>query len=87
MADDETLRWGNMGAGLISHDFCLALAATPNNAIVCVGARSQASAAAFAAEHGTADTRAYGSYEEVAADPCVDIVYVRRRSCCPCCQV
>ena len=40
----------------------------------CVGARSEESAMKFAKRHGI--PRAYGSYEEVFADPDIDIVYV-----------
>ncbi|NND75515.1 MAG: Gfo/Idh/MocA family oxidoreductase [Ilumatobacter sp.] len=51
-----------------------ALHALPDAEITAVGSRSQASADEFASTHGIA--RAWGSYDELFADPDVDIVYV-----------
>ena len=70
------LRWGICAAGLISNDFVVSLKALPasDHQVVAVGARSLERAQQFAATHGI--PRAYGSYEEVAADPEVDVVYV-----------
>ena len=70
------LRWGICGAGRISHDFVVSLKTLPasDHQVVTVGARSLERAQQFAATHGI--PRAYGSYEEVAADPEVDVVYV-----------
>lgn len=67
------LRWGILATGGIAHAFASDLR-TAGLELVAVGSRSQASADAFAAEFGIA--RAHGSYEELAADPDVDIVYV-----------
>ena len=67
------LRWGILATGWIAHAFTLDLLAASRD-VVAVGSRTEASAAAFAAEHGIA--RAHGSYEELAADPEVDIIYV-----------
>nr|XP_011421042.2 trans-1,2-dihydrobenzene-1,2-diol dehydrogenase isoform X2 [Crassostrea gigas] len=70
------LRWGICGAGFICSDFVSALLAPPNNVheVVCVGARSLARAQEFADRFGI--KKAYGSYEEVASDPNVDVVYI-----------
>ena len=70
------LRWGICGAGLISNDFVVSLRALPasEHKVVAVGARSVERANEFAATHDI--PRAYGSYEEVAADEEVDVVYV-----------
>ena len=70
------LRWGICGAGLISNDFVVALKTLPvtEHKVVAVGARSFERAKQFAATNGI--SRAYGSYEEVAADEEVDVVYV-----------
>ena len=42
--------------------------------LAAVGARDGARAAAFAAKHGVA--RSYGSYDELVADPELDVIYV-----------
>ncbi|HEY5783978.1 MAG TPA: Gfo/Idh/MocA family oxidoreductase [Microlunatus sp.] len=42
--------------------------------MIAVGSRTQLSAQAFADRHAIA--AAYGSYEELVADPSVDVVYV-----------
>ena len=70
------LRWGICGAGLISNDFVVSTKALPagEHKVVAVGARSLEHAKKFAATHSI--PRAYGSYEEVAADDEVDVVYV-----------
>jgi len=63
-----------MGTGAIANDFAQALKTTPGAVLHAAASRSQASADAFAKKHGIA--RAFGSYEELAADGEVDIVYV-----------
>ena len=67
-------RWGIMGTGAIANDFAQALKTTPGAVLHAAASRSQASADAFAKKHGIA--RSFGSYEELAADGEVDIVYV-----------
>lgn len=67
-------RWGILGAGAISSDFCRALRITPGAQITAVAARSQAKAKEFAAKHDI--EHAFGSYEELASSSAVDIVYV-----------
>ena len=68
------LRWGFMGAGKIAGTFAAALAQLPGHELVAVGARDADRAHRFAAEHGAA--RGYATYEQVAADDQVDVVYV-----------
>ena len=69
----KQVRWGLMAPGGIAHtiarDFKL-------NGIEfqAVGSRSQERAAAFAAEHGIA--KSYGSYQELAADGEIDVIYI-----------
>ena len=70
----KKIRWGIMGCGGIANTFAADLPLTKHGELVAVGSRSKAKAQTFAAQHGAA--RAYGSYEELAADPNVDIVYV-----------
>ncbi|KAM9347752.1 trans-1,2-dihydrobenzene-1,2-diol dehydrogenase-like [Symphorus nematophorus] len=69
-------RWGICSAGKISHDFCVALRTlTPkDHQIVAVAARDLQHAEEFAKKHNI--PRAYGSYDELAKDPDIDVVYV-----------
>ena len=67
------LRWGILATGGIAHAFADDLR-TAGLDIAAVGSRSRGSAARFAEEFSIA--RAFGSYEELATDPDVDIVYV-----------
>jgi dihydrodiol dehydrogenase / D-xylose 1-dehydrogenase (NADP) len=66
--------WGILGPGNIAHRFATDLRNLPAARLAAVGSRSPERAAAFAASFGA--DRAYGSYEELVADPRVDAVYV-----------
>lgn len=57
-----------MGAGLISHDWAVAVSTLPKteHKILAVSARSKESADKFAQEHNLA--RSYGSYAELCQD-------------------
>ncbi|TRY90175.1 hypothetical protein DNTS_033360, partial [Danionella cerebrum] len=70
------LRWGICSAGKISHDFTVALRTLPaeHHQVVAVAARDLSKAQEFAQTHKI--LRAYGSYEELARDPDIDVVYV-----------
>ena len=70
------LRWGLLATGGIAHTFARGVQASQTGAVVAVGSRTAASARHFAAEHGIPETRAYGSYEALLADPEVDAVYI-----------
>ncbi|XP_048095276.1 trans-1,2-dihydrobenzene-1,2-diol dehydrogenase-like isoform X1 [Alosa alosa] len=69
-------RWGICSAGKISHDFTVALKTLPSkeHQVVAVAARDLMHAQAFATKHSI--PRAYGSYEELAKDSEIDVVYV-----------
>lgn len=67
------LRWGILATGGIAHAFTSDLR-TAGLDVAAVGSRRQASADAFAAQFDIAT--AHGSYEALAADPGVDIVYI-----------
>ncbi len=69
-----TTRWGILAPGRIAHSFAKGLAGLDDAKIVAVGSRSVERAAEFASQYG--NPRAYGSYEELAADPEVDAIYV-----------
>ncbi|XP_054892340.1 trans-1,2-dihydrobenzene-1,2-diol dehydrogenase-like isoform X1 [Poeciliopsis prolifica] len=69
-------RWGICSAGKISHDFTVALKTLPveDHQVVAVAARKLEDAQAFSIKHNI--SKAYGSYEEMARDPDIDVVYV-----------
>ena len=69
-------RWGVFGASQIAHDFLVAMKTLPQieHTVVAIGSRSLERAAEFAAKHDIA--KAYGSYEELAKDENVEVVYV-----------
>jgi len=69
----EPIRWGILATGGIAHSFARDLV-DDGHTLTAVGSRSQESADAFAAEFGIPN--AHPSYEALAADPEVDIVYV-----------
>jgi len=69
------LRWGLLAAGGIAGRFAKGLATIRDQATcLAVGSRDIEKAKRFAQEHGV--ERAYGSYEELLADPDVDAVYI-----------
>ncbi|XP_013881000.1 trans-1,2-dihydrobenzene-1,2-diol dehydrogenase [Austrofundulus limnaeus] len=69
-------RWGICSAGKISHDFTVALKTLPaeDHQVVAVAARKLEDAQGFASKHSI--PKAYGSYEELARDPDIDVVYI-----------
>ena len=69
----EPIRWGILGTGLISGIFAKDLVEN-GFTISAVGSRSQGSADEFAATYGIAT--AHASYEALAEDPDVDVIYV-----------
>jgi predicted dehydrogenase len=68
------LRWGVLGTGWIAGRFIRSLHRHTRQELLAVGSRDAARSADFAGHHGL--PRAYGSYEELVADPDVDVVYV-----------
>ena len=70
----DAIRWGLIGLGSISRKFAKGLAFAPDAEIYAVASRSQEKADAFGAEFGA--TKRYGSYEALANDPNVDVVYI-----------
>lgn len=67
------MNWGILATGRIARAFVTDLQQHGHN-VVAVGSRSLQSAQAFAGQFGIA--RAHGSYEDLAADPTVDAIYV-----------
>jgi predicted dehydrogenase len=68
------IRWGIVGTGWIARKFTEDLLLLPDHEVVAVGSRSLDTARTFAQAYGI--TRAYGSYEELAADAEVDVAYI-----------
>lgn len=71
---DEPIRWGILGTGAIAHTFATALGSLDAAVIQAVGSRAKATADQFADKFNIA-TR-HGSYESLAADPEVDVIYI-----------
>jgi predicted dehydrogenase len=67
------IRWGILGTGGIAQSFTTDLLGD-GFTITAVGSRTQDAADAFAARNGI--PTAHGSYEALAADPNVDVVYI-----------
>ncbi len=70
----DRIRWGLVGLGTITRKFANDLKLLDDAEIYAVASRSQAKADAFGAEYGA--SRRYGSYEALAHDPDVDVVYI-----------
>ena len=71
---ERDIVWGILGTGSVAHDFTTVLSACEGCSVRAVGSRSMESAAAFADEHGIGER--YASYEELAADAAIDIIYI-----------
>ncbi|MBE1486679.1 Gfo/Idh/MocA family protein [Plantactinospora soyae] len=67
-------RWGILATGYIAATFVEDLRLLPDAEVVAVGSRTLETARAFADRHGV--PRAYGSWQEFAADDDIDVVYV-----------
>jgi predicted dehydrogenase len=72
--DAPTVRWGVLAPGGIARMFCGALRRGTRQEIAAVASRSHDRARAFADEFGIPTV--HGSYEDLVADPHLDIVYV-----------
>jgi predicted dehydrogenase len=73
MADDG-IGWGILGPGRIARRFVEGLSVVEDVRLVAVGSRSLERAEIFGKEFGIPNR--YGSYEALAEDPDVDVVYV-----------
>ena len=70
---DGRIGWGIMAPGRIGREMAESLKLVPDGYVAATGSRSLERAEAFAGIYGG---KAYGSYEELCADPDVDIIYV-----------
>ena len=68
------MNWGILGAGSIAGKFADALKVVEGAERYCVASRDRGRAEQFAARYGF--RKYYGSYEEMARDPEVDIIYI-----------
>ena len=74
MTPEKQLQWGILSTGTIARRFAEALSKSDSGRLVAVGSRSRERAQEFGAAFPAA--RAHGNYEELLADPQVQIVYV-----------
>jgi len=70
----EKIKWGILGPGHIANKFGEALKVVEDAEIYAVGSRSIENAQKYAKNFNA--KKAYGSYEELAKDPDVDVIYV-----------
>ncbi len=70
----QTIRWGILGTGYIATLFADGLTVVDDAKLTAVGSRTQASANAFGDKWNI--PHRYSSYEALAADPDVDVIYV-----------
>ena len=74
---ERTIGWGILATGKIARTLATDLALVPGAELAAVGSRSAGSAEAFAAAYdGPGACTPHGSYEELVADPAVEVVYV-----------
>lgn len=70
----KKIKWGILGPGEIAHKFTDDLNLIPTAELVAVGSRSKERADDFAKEYNI--KKSYDSYQELAQDPEVDVVYI-----------
>jgi len=71
---ERRIRWGILGTGAIARLFADGLMACPGAELAAVGSRTQKSADAFGDHYRVA--RRHASYEALANDPNVDVIYI-----------
>lgn len=70
----DTIHWGILGPGSIAHQFATGLQSVGGAKLLAVGSRSQEKADAFADKFSA--PKRHASYEALAADPDVHVVYI-----------
>lgn len=70
----DKIKWGVLATGTIAHKFTEALSCLDDVELTAVGSRSADSAKAFADQYGF--KHSHGSYEALAQNPDVDVIYV-----------
>jgi len=71
---EKKIKWGILSTGHISNKFADALELLPDAELVAVASRGIESATTFAIKHNI--PKAYGSYQELADDPEIDVIYI-----------
>jgi predicted dehydrogenase len=71
---NKIYKWGILAPGKMSAKFTKGLMLLDNVELYAVGSRDKSRADQFASEYGF--KKSYGSYEELAGDPEVDIIYI-----------
>jgi dihydrodiol dehydrogenase / D-xylose 1-dehydrogenase (NADP) len=74
--DCPPLRWGMLGCGRVSHDFCLALNHVPTATVTACAARDGVRAQEFADKHGIAKAYGGAGYDDLLSNVDIDIIYV-----------
>ena len=76
----DKIRWGVLGTGYIAGKFAEALSFIPDAGLIAVGSRTQKSAETFARQYKV--PRIHASYQALADDPNVDVVYIATVNTC-----
>lgn len=71
---DKRAGWGLLSTARINERLIPCLRRSERNELIAVASRSQDTADRYAAEHGI--PKACGSYDEMLADPAIDVVYI-----------
>lgn len=71
---DNKIKWGILSTGHISKKFAEALAILPDAELAAVASRDIDTARKFAEKYKV--SKAYGTYEELADDPDIDVIYI-----------
>ena len=71
---ERRARWGLLSTARINERLIPCLRRSERNELIGVASRSRDTANRYAEEHGI--SKAYGSYEEILADPDIDVVYI-----------
>lgn len=69
----DTLTWGLISTARITRKIIPAIQSSPACTLMAIASRESAKAESFASDYGI--PRAYGSYEELIADPKIDCIY------------
>lgn len=72
----KKIKWGIIGPGNIAHKFADALSTLKDGQLVSVASRSKEKAEGFGKEYRVLKDKCYGSYEEMAKDKDIDVIYV-----------
>ena len=70
----DPIRWGILGTGNIARQFATGLSAVEDAELAAVGSRAPATAESFGKQFDI--PRRYATYEELVADPELDVIYV-----------